>query len=69
MIPIGKLALDYNLYANTKDYELELEVSDALQGKIDFDSFLSEHHITFKYAKSKVARCINTLKSSTINNG
>ena len=39
VIPIGKLALDYNLYANTKDYELELEVSDALQGKIDFDSF------------------------------
>ncbi|HES9212648.1 TPA: CYTH domain-containing protein [Streptococcus pyogenes] len=62
VIPIGKLALDYNLYANTKDYELELEVSDALQGKIDFDSFLSEHHIAFKYAKSKVARCINTLK-------
>ncbi|MGT2935969.1 CYTH domain-containing protein [Streptococcus castoreus] len=60
--PIGKMALDYNQYANTKDYELELEVTDPVKGKVDFDHFLAQHHIDFKYAKSKVARFSKTLK-------
>ncbi|KGR72604.1 CYTH domain-containing protein [Streptococcus phocae subsp. salmonis] len=62
--PIGKLALDYNQYASIKDYELELEVTDPVQGKIDFDHFLAQHNIAFKYAKSKVARFSKTLKKS-----
>lgn len=62
--PIGLLALDYNQYAGLKDYELELEVSDATQGKIDFDNFLEQHNISFKYAKSKVARFSATLKNA-----
>ena len=45
-----------------KDYELELEVSDAEKGKDDFDAFLKENNIDFKYAKSKVARFVATLK-------
>ncbi|EHI69422.1 CYTH domain-containing protein [Streptococcus ictaluri] len=61
---IGKLALDYNQYANIKDYELELEVTDAIKGKEDFESFLLENDISFKYAKSKVARFSKTLKKS-----
>ncbi|MGP6389328.1 CYTH domain-containing protein [Streptococcus dysgalactiae] len=61
--PIGKMALDYNQYANTKDYELELEVTDPIKGKIDFDLFLTQHQIAFKYAKSKVARFSKTLKN------
>ncbi|EIQ82026.1 UNVERIFIED_CONTAM: CYTH domain-containing protein [Streptococcus canis] len=62
--PIGKMALDYNQYANTKDYELELEVTDPIKGKIDFDLFLTQHQIAFKYAKSKVARFSKTLKKT-----
>lgn len=60
--PIGLLALDYNQYAHIKDYELELEVSDAQQGEKDFKDFLAKNNINFKYAKSKVARFSATLK-------
>lgn len=61
MTKIGLMALDSNQYADIKDYELELEVSNAEKGKADFDTFLSEHNINFKYAKSKVARFSATL--------
>lgn len=61
-LPIGLLAIDSNQYADIKDYELELEVSDPVQGKADFEAFLDKHDISFKYAKSKVARFAATLK-------
>ena len=32
------------------------------KGKKDFDNFLAQHDIDFKYAKSKVARFSATLK-------
>ncbi|MDU2002819.1 MAG: adenylate cyclase, partial [Streptococcus salivarius] len=35
---------------------------DAEKGKDDFDAFLKENNIDFKYAKSKVARFVATLK-------
>lgn len=59
---IGLMALDSNQYAGKQDYELELEVEDADKGKTDFDRFLAQNHIHFKYAKSKVARFSATLK-------
>ncbi|MGT2906504.1 CYTH domain-containing protein [Streptococcus dentiloxodontae] len=59
---IGLMALDVNVYANKKDYELELEVSDAEKGKADFKAFLERNSVDFKYAKSKVARFAATLK-------
>lgn len=59
---IGLMALDYNVYAGLEDYELELEVTDAKQGKADFETFLKVNGIQFKYAKSKVARFSATLK-------
>ena len=59
---IGLMALDSNQYADIKDYELELEVENAEKGKKDFDNFLAQHDIDFKYAKSKVARFSATLK-------
>lgn len=59
---IGLMALDHNFYAGQEDFELELEVQDARQGKVDFDNFLKTNHINFKYAKSKVARFASTLK-------
>lgn len=61
-LPIGLLALDKNHYADRIDYELELEVDDAEQGQKDFDDYLEQHNINFKYAKSKVARFIATLR-------
>ncbi|MDD6385230.1 MAG: CYTH domain-containing protein [Streptococcus hyointestinalis] len=59
---IGLMALDDNQYAGIRDYELELEVLDAKKGKDDFDHFLAEQSINFKYAKSKVARFSATLR-------
>lgn len=61
-LDMGLMAIDSNNYAGIKDYELELEVSDPEQGKADFDAFLDKHQINFKYAKSKVARFVATLK-------
>lgn len=58
---IGKMALDYNQYASIVDYELELEVDDAEKGQADFNQFLEDNAINFKYAKSKVARFSKTL--------
>ncbi|MBM7636110.1 CYTH domain-containing protein [Streptococcus saliviloxodontae] len=60
--PIGLMALDRNQYAGRIDYELELEVEDAEQGKQDFEAYLKDNNINFKYAKSKVARFCATLK-------
>lgn len=62
-LDMGLLAIDSNTYAGIKDYELELEVADPVQGKADFDAFLDKHQINFKYAKSKVARFAATLKT------
>lgn len=59
---IGKMALDYNQYSSVIDYELELEVDDPVKGKNAFDQFLLENQISFKYAKSKVARFSKTLR-------
>lgn len=61
---IGLLALDSNQYSNIIDYELEIEVDDAILGEENFKQFLEDNHINFKYAKSKVARCSSTLKST-----
>lgn len=58
---IGLMALDCNTYADRKDYELELEVTEAQKGKADFEAFLQANQIKFKYAKSKVARFSATL--------
>ncbi|WHL22587.1 CYTH domain-containing protein [Streptococcus iniae] len=60
---IGKMALDYNHYSSVIDYELELEVDDPIKGQNDFDKFLLENQISFKYAKSKVARFTKTLRN------
>lgn len=62
-LPIGLLAIDENHYANRLDYEIELEVNEAEQGKRDFEQFLKDQGIHFKYARSKVARFSQTLKS------
>ena len=60
----GLLALDENAYNGQSDYELEVEVKDAEEGKISFDYFLKKHSIKFKYASSKVARTAASLTSA-----
>lgn len=60
---IGLMALDKNDYLGQTDYELEVEVTDADEGKILFADFLKKKSIQFKYASSKVARTA-TYKSS-----
>lgn len=61
---IGLMALDKNTYADQLDYELEVEVTDAQEGKENFDNYLTQKGIHFKYARSKVARFAATLSSS-----
>ncbi|KXT78678.1 Adenylate cyclase [Streptococcus sp. DD13] len=58
---IGLMALDENHYEDQIDYELELEVEDAISGKKDFEQFLQKENIHFKYASSKVARLASKL--------
>ncbi|HEL2383591.1 TPA: CYTH domain-containing protein [Streptococcus suis] len=60
---IGLMALDENEYNGLIDYELEVEVTDAEEGKILFDEFLRKNAIQFKYASSKVARTAASKKS------
>lgn len=63
-IPIGLLAIDENHYSGKIDYEIELEVTDAERGKMDFNHFLKTNHVTFKYAKSKVARFAESIQTN-----
>lgn len=63
-VSFGLMALDENDYNGQKDYELEVEVNDAEEGKISFDYFLKKHSIKFKYASSKVARTAASYHSS-----
>lgn len=60
---IGLMALDENEFNGHIDYELEVEVTDAEEGKILFDEFLRKNAIQFKYASSKVARTAASKKS------
>ena len=62
-VSFGLMALDENTYNDQTDYELEVEVKDAEEGKLSFDFFLKKHSIKFKYASSKVARTASSLKS------
>ncbi|TCD46399.1 CYTH domain-containing protein [Streptococcus sp. X16XC17] len=61
---IGLMALDANRCSHHKDFELEVEVSDAPAGKIAFDDYLKSKGISFKYASSKVARAASLLKTA-----
>ncbi|MDO5079359.1 CYTH domain-containing protein [Streptococcus minor] len=63
-VSFGLMALDENSYNGKRDYELEVEVKDAEEGKISFDFFLKKHSVKFKYASSKVARAAASLKSA-----
>ncbi|MCJ1981315.1 CYTH domain-containing protein [Lactococcus carnosus] len=59
--PIGLMALDRNEYTNKVDYELELEVEDAGLGEQNFNTFLKENKIEYRYARSKVVRFLESI--------
>ncbi|MDR2465089.1 MAG: CYTH domain-containing protein [Streptococcaceae bacterium] len=61
-LPIGLLAIDKSDYAGITDYELELEVAEAIQGKSDFFLFLEEHQLPYIKAKNKVGRMAEALQ-------
>jgi uncharacterized protein YjbK len=55
------MALDRNEYTNKVDYELELEVEDAGLGEQNFNTFLKENKIEYRYARSKVVRFLESI--------
>lgn len=58
---IGLMALDKNEYSGRLDYELELEVADALSGEKNFNHFLKDNQIEYRYARSKVVRFLESI--------
>lgn len=59
--PIGLMALDKNEYTSKIDYELELEVEEAVRGQHNFNQFLKENNIEQRYARSKVVRFLESI--------
>ena len=60
-LPIGELALDESWYGKCHDYELELEVTDATKGKVDFLNLLAEFEISYQPAKNKIIRAFEAI--------
>lgn len=58
-LPIGLLALDHSWYNKQEDYELELEVQDETQGKVDFFQLLEKLNIPYQKAENKIVRALN----------
>ncbi|GHU43746.1 adenylate cyclase [Bacilli bacterium] len=58
---IGLMALDKNEYSGKVDYELELEVADAPSGEKNFNHFLKDNQIEYRYARSKVVRFLESI--------
>lgn len=54
----GLLALDESWYGQQHDYELELEVSEPIQGKFAFQSLLHSFGIPYRPAKNKIIRAV-----------
>ena len=59
---IGLMALDQSHYFDIVDYELELEVENGDQGKLDFKDFLEANGIHYQKAPSKLVRFIENMK-------
>ena len=58
---IGLMALDKNEYSGRLDYELELEVAEARSGEKNFNYFLKDNQIEYRYARSKVVRFLESI--------
>ncbi len=64
LTPTILLVLDESWYHGKHDYELEMEVSNALTGKDYFVKFLNENAIDYKVAKNKIVRTFDAKVSS-----
>ncbi|MDR1605944.1 MAG: CYTH domain-containing protein [Streptococcaceae bacterium] len=62
---IGLMALDKNEYAGKIDYELEVEVTEAVSGQKHFEHFLKDNKIEYRYARSKVVRFLDSMGKLT----
>lgn len=56
------LVLDYSLYNNRVDYELELEANDEATGLRVFEEILQEHGIPKRTTQNKIERFFNTMQ-------
>lgn len=59
----GLLVLDHSFYADTEDYELEFEVTDAQQGLQDFKAILSQFQIKSQPTPNKIKRLITHIEN------
>lgn len=59
---IGLLVLDYNIFSDRVDYELEFEVLDYEEGELAFDKFLEEFNIPKRPSLPKIIRTLNISK-------
>lgn len=57
----AELVLDDNYYLKRRDYELELEVSEAHKGKQMFTHLLKKHHIKQRKVRNKIERFFSVL--------
>lgn len=53
------IMLDLNEYVGIRDYELEIEVNDIVQGKKDVALFYEQHNLEYIPAESKIKRMIH----------
>lgn len=58
-IPEGLLAIDHSWYGEKEDFELELEVSDPIEGKQAFLTLLDTFNIHYQPAKNKIERAMS----------
>lgn len=58
----GTIFFDKSVYYGHVDYEIEYEVDDVKEGKVEFDNFLSSHGIEFKESIRKSKRAYDNRK-------
>lgn len=62
--PDGLICVDYNVYNNIIDYELEYEVLDYKKGKQAFLDFISQYHLDYsRNCMSKINRVITSIQN------
>lgn len=60
----GLLVLDHSTYLGKDDFEVEFEVTDAVQGKKQFTEFLVNQQIPARKTQKKIARFMKAAKAT-----
>lgn len=60
------IMIDHSFYHGKEDYELEMEVTDEIEGKSYFEAFLDHFHLPYRPSIPKIARAsqANNLKEN-----